>query len=357
MGYSLELARALQPLRIFPLNYAASIGSIRLAPACTTGHWTTSNMRDAMQNTRQSGLSAARATCAAILLCNQALFAIPICSGGDTDPIYTVPADFNGDQMIDGADLSQLLGMWGETNVHGDCTVDGATLANLLGGWGPVLQWTSLSDSNFENYDSSVCFEGHRFTGQLNGSLTVDKWSGSGLTGIIEVSTEFAEVSVEFADDFIHVVILSGESEVLIDSRPNDMMTLTGVNTPIGQVIDNVTKQWGELDPADWDDYGHGMMAMQMVMITPDMSQTFPIIHAGGNAPGFWCKAWCYSAGTIIWGLAAVGCASVSGSCALGTVVTVGGIGIPCALIIGFVCGGAAVTADACYEWVQDFWN
>ena len=308
-----------------------------------------------MQNIRQSGLSAARATCAAMLLCNQALFAIPICSGGDTYPIYTVPSDFNGDQMIDGADLSQLLGMWGETNVHGDCTVNGATLAKLLGGWGPVIQWTSLSDSNFENQDSSVCFHDSRYSGKLNGSLSVDKYSGTALIGVIEVTTEYADVSVEFTYDSIHV--LSGESEILIDSYSYDMMNLDGVDTPIGEVIDDVTIQWGELNPAEWDDYGHGMMAVQMVMITPDMSQTFPIVHAGGNAPGFWCKAWCFSAGTVIWGLAAVGCASISGSCALGTVVTVGGIGIPCAAIIGLVCGGAAVTADACYDWVKEFWN
>ena len=52
------------------------------------------------------------------------------------------PTDFNGDGIVDAADLAQLLGSWGtcggcEADFNGDGMVDAADLAQLLGGWGP----------------------------------------------------------------------------------------------------------------------------------------------------------------------------------------------------------------------------
>lgn len=57
----------------------------------------------------------------------------------------TCLADLNGDQMVDGADLSQLLGFWGDCLLE-DCPadiddnglIDGQDLAVLLGAWGPA---------------------------------------------------------------------------------------------------------------------------------------------------------------------------------------------------------------------------
>lgn len=50
------------------------------------------------------------------------------------------PADMNDDDRVDGADLSALLGDWGETESLADFDqsglVDGADLAYLLGEWG-----------------------------------------------------------------------------------------------------------------------------------------------------------------------------------------------------------------------------
>ncbi len=51
------------------------------------------------------------------------------------------PGDLNGDGIVDGADLSTLLGSWGESGGPADIDhsglVDGADLAALLGYWGP----------------------------------------------------------------------------------------------------------------------------------------------------------------------------------------------------------------------------
>ena len=52
--------------------------------------------------------------------------------------------DVDGDAVIDGADLVQLLGDWGDctddpctTDINGDGTIDGIDVTNLLGAWGP----------------------------------------------------------------------------------------------------------------------------------------------------------------------------------------------------------------------------
>ncbi|MFO0962504.1 MAG: hypothetical protein U0625_06305 [Phycisphaerales bacterium] len=62
----------------------------------------------------------------------------------DSDPVIVrvhahVPTpDFNGDGMVDGADLGFLLGSWGthEADLDGDGMTDGADLGILLGAWG-----------------------------------------------------------------------------------------------------------------------------------------------------------------------------------------------------------------------------
>jgi hypothetical protein len=49
------------------------------------------------------------------------------------------PGDFNGDLVVDGADLNAILGYWGEPDrdLNGDNITDGADLNILLGNWGP----------------------------------------------------------------------------------------------------------------------------------------------------------------------------------------------------------------------------
>ena len=57
-----------------------------------------------------------------------------------------------------------------------------------------------------------------------------------------------------------------------------------------------------------------------------------------------------YACGAV----AAAGCAAVSGACATGTVVTVGGVGIPCIVAVAAACGalggGGAVCGAYCVQ-------
>jgi hypothetical protein len=58
---------------------------------------------------------------------------------GPEDP--DCPGDFNGDGVVDGADLTILLGDWGGSaaDLNGDGLVDGADLTILLGNWGDCV--------------------------------------------------------------------------------------------------------------------------------------------------------------------------------------------------------------------------
>ena len=91
-----------------------------------------------------------------LALGSQAIFAWEDDRGGNDDLLgqnlnldgtlgINCPADFNGDGLVDGADLNLLLASWGPCPVDAACpadinhdgVVDGADLNSLLGAWGP----------------------------------------------------------------------------------------------------------------------------------------------------------------------------------------------------------------------------
>ncbi|MHC4870170.1 MAG: hypothetical protein ACYTE2_10915, partial [Planctomycetota bacterium] len=57
-------------------------------------------------------------------------------------PETPCPPDLNGDGLVNGADLSEVLAAWGSTcsdcpaDLDGSGTVDGADLTIVLGSWG-----------------------------------------------------------------------------------------------------------------------------------------------------------------------------------------------------------------------------
>lgn len=60
---------------------------------------------------------------------------------GPAEPAADCPGDFNGDGVIDGADMGLMLGAWGDADpkldLDGSGAVDGGDLGMLLGFWGP----------------------------------------------------------------------------------------------------------------------------------------------------------------------------------------------------------------------------
>ena len=63
----------------------------------------------------------------------------PDCDGDGLPDECDCPADFNGDGVVGGPDLSVMLSGWGSDGVadlDGDGTVAGEDLARLLSSWG-----------------------------------------------------------------------------------------------------------------------------------------------------------------------------------------------------------------------------
>lgn len=59
---------------------------------------------------------------------------------GPTGSGPSCPADLNGDGVVDGSDLGDLLSQWGSAgsaDLNGDGIVDGSDLGDLLAFWGP----------------------------------------------------------------------------------------------------------------------------------------------------------------------------------------------------------------------------
>ena len=63
---------------------------------------------------------------------------LPIVGCGEADDVDDCPADFDGDGQVTGADLTILLGSWGEpdADISGDGITSGPDLTILLGSWG-----------------------------------------------------------------------------------------------------------------------------------------------------------------------------------------------------------------------------
>lgn len=59
------------------------------------------------------------------------------------------------------------------------------------------------------------------------------------------------------------------------------------------------------------------------------------------------CRAWCWLAGAIL-------CSAIFIICAVETVITIGGIAIPCALAILVICGGCAAASSVCSDLCPD---
>jgi hypothetical protein len=72
--------------------------------------------------------------------------------------------DVNCDWIVDGQDLSYLLGAWGTgdrtLDFDGDCTVGGGDLAYMLGNWGALPAPPEWQDMHFVNEEVTLCLGG-----------------------------------------------------------------------------------------------------------------------------------------------------------------------------------------------------
>ncbi|MCH2141323.1 MAG: hypothetical protein MK100_09890, partial [Phycisphaerales bacterium] len=155
------------------------------------------------------------AACAVLLVAHQFLPAAA--AGGDL--ICYGRADFNCDWVVDGQDLSYVLGSWGTSSnaidLDGNCTIDGGDLAIVLGSWGALPEMSDFVPFTFDNESVSLCLGGDSINAVLDGELFPDPYSG-GYFGEITVELESSvHVSIQYTGD--QTTVMTGTSEMLID--------------------------------------------------------------------------------------------------------------------------------------------
>lgn len=78
---------------------------------------------------------------------------------------------------------------------------------------------------------------------------------------------------------------------------------------------------------------------------------------------GLWCKASCAGVAGVVAGVAVAGCGAALAACAAGTVPTLGGIAVPCAIVTkmcatAVLAGGLTAITIIIYEaWLQEVWG
>jgi hypothetical protein len=179
---------------------------------------------------------------------------------------------------------------------------------------------------------------------------------------------ESVYASIEFQGD--STVIFSKMSKLSFsEGDPSGNMYLNGATLPIGDALDDLGNDilYYGIDPVEWEVHCQMMMALTMVHQSDIYIENMIVIQmnenagggppGGGGQPGFFCKAAAIAAGAAITALATAGCLVLSGSCAIGTTVTFGGIAIPCVALIALCAGGVFAGGAAAYELALAYWS
>ena len=307
------------------------------------------------QRTRRSGAVAA---CAVLLVANQFL---PVAMADDL--ICYSPADLNCDWVVDGQDLTYLLGGWGtETkafDLDGNCTVDGADLAMMLASWGALPDMPDFGPIDFQNEAVSFCTGEESMGAVLNGSVYIDSMSGWVYGDIEVLLDDSVYASIQYQET--QTIVMTGKSKLYFDNLdPSSTIYVNGMPHEIDEFYDDVLNdlQTHGQNPDEWDEYTQAMMAHTMLYQSDAYAMNMMAAQAAqqNNEPSYWCKAAAYSAGFAITALAAAGCIVLEGACAAGTVVTFGGIAIPCTALLGLCIGGVYLGGSAAYELALSYW-
>jgi len=278
--------------------------------------------------------------------------------------------DVNCDWIVDGQDLGYLLGAWGTgdrtLDFDGDCTVGGGDLAYMLGNWGALPPPPEWQDMHFANEEVNLCLGTDTVYAVLNGSIMIDPYQGRPIGSIQVELQEAVYASIEFDGD--STVIFSGMSKLTFSgSDPSGNIHLNGQSMPIGEALDDLGNDMSEygIDPLEWEEHCQMMMALSMVHQSEMYIENMIVVQnngggqgpPGGGEPGFFCKAAAIAAGSAITALATLGCLALTGSCALGSTVTFGGIAIPCAALIALCAGGVFAGGASAYELALAYWS
>jgi hypothetical protein len=280
----------------------------------------------------------------------------------------TCVGDFTGDGTVDGADLGVLLSGWGGPggDLDGDGLTGAADLAILLGAWGPCSSsgCTSHFSMIFAGETVPVVAGNSTYRISLSGCVIVSP-SGS-TSGAVNATLPNGEVClIDFSQQTCPVCSVPGATLDFAPGLPAGLVLLNGVPTQVPAVLDPFYLSASSGSSLDsWAPASRATLAFAALASTSQWQCNVEAALVGGSpldggvaGQGFWCKCTAYGAATIIAGLAAGGCAALTGGCAVGTAVTIGGMSVPCVVLIG-LCGAAGFAGTAAaYEAVLALWG
>ena len=271
--------------------------------------------------------------------------------------------DLNCDMVVDGQDLSLVLGSWGTNSIScdldGSCTVDGGDLAMLLGSWGALPEIPEWEPINFTDEVVSLCFEGDSVEAVLNGSVAIDPAKGN--YGSIDVQLAGA-VSATVQYQAAWTTITVGDSVIGFDGEDfSSMVQVNGVATESSELFERIHQDISEhgTDASAWDTQTQAMMAHALIFETPLYTTNMVNVRIGQQPgePSFWCKMACLAAASVLAGMLAVGCSAFAAECVAGSVVTIGALIIPCSILVPACYAGTVFFPGVLYELCLERWN
>jgi hypothetical protein len=151
-------------------------------------------------------------------------------------------------------------------------------------------------------------------------------------------------------------------------------MAVDGVRVPTQTMLERYQADVASgRDPDDWSVEGQAMLVLQAIASSDSWSRNAKAAYEAGlaspwrgGAAGYqsflfshetWCKVVSIGAATAVIGLASAGCLALEGVCEVGAVFTLGGLEIPCiVLLAGCEAGGFAI-GEGVKEAVRDWWE
>lgn len=267
--------------------------------------------------------------------------------------------DLTGDGVVDGADLGVLLGAWQNPYRGGE-------LGELLGAWGPCPgpggdpPPAKFIDLAFSDRVVKMCGPAGSIEVVLNGILGVGptgQLSGTA-TAVID-----GTVSVSLIGSGPSLSLEAGGISIQLGpDHPEDVLLLNGV--PVARF--SLMKQLhidvhSGLSVALWHPTSQCLFALSALGMTSEWAVNVGAARQFSGdgavaAVGFFCTI---AVNTVYATVVTMGCGTIAALCTGATLVTIGGMGVPCAAAVAFACAVIfdSTVGDAFKKVLLDLWD
>jgi hypothetical protein len=169
-------------------------------------------------------------------------------------------------------------------------------------------------------------------------------------------------VEIHFAegDAFIET---RGARVRLLSSNLQRGWLVNGIEENPATLIAAAIAQIRELPATAWSSVTRVIVALTLLHSLPVWQQNTQAALRIVAAPGYFCKVSCAAVAGIVVSVAVAACGAALAACAAGTVPSMGGIAIPCALVAklcsaAVLAGGLTAISIAIYEgWLEFVWG